>query len=234
MTAPEVGRMPRIRVPISIPLGLALAISGFGAGIVAGSIPASDGTIHGCYATRNGALRVIDAPAQSCGRGEVPIEWKQQGEKGDPGDPGPAIASLDGVPCDTVSGTGSIHVSTATTVSSLGASRLGYAMSLACVPAGDYLRIIIYGPGTVQADPAPANGPSDCVGVYSASGTPVVCVLFYPAGTLVHMTATPDDGNTVYPQTWYGIDGCTVGASTCDVTLADPGVDAVVGFQPAT
>lgn len=70
-------------------------------GAAVASIPASTGVITGCYATKDGALRLIDAEAgQPCGTKEMQITWSQtgpagtqgatgatgpQGDKGDPG-----------------------------------------------------------------------------------------------------------------------------------------------------
>jgi len=69
------------------------------AGIALAAIPSSsDQTIHGCYKTKDGDLRVIDteaSPPQSCKRDEQPISWNQQGPPGAPGEPGTSIiASL--------------------------------------------------------------------------------------------------------------------------------------------
>jgi hypothetical protein len=72
---------------------IALLVAGGGAAFAA--IPDSDdGEIHGCYSTRNGDLRVIDAEAgQTCGNRETALVWNQQGPPGTPGTPGPAGAS---------------------------------------------------------------------------------------------------------------------------------------------
>jgi len=64
------------------------------------SIVGADGTIHGCYAQRTGALRVV-AEGATCNARELPIQWNRQGPTGETGPPGPALASLAGVPCDT-------------------------------------------------------------------------------------------------------------------------------------
>ena len=54
------------------------------------SIPASTGVINGCYATKDGALRVIDAEAgQPCDHKERPITWSQTGLQGVQGVPDP-------------------------------------------------------------------------------------------------------------------------------------------------
>lgn len=57
------------------------------------SIVGEDGSITGCYDEKDGALRVV-ASAEACGKAELAVSWRQQGEpgptgpKGDPGDPG--------------------------------------------------------------------------------------------------------------------------------------------------
>ena len=76
---------------------------GIGGAVAAASIPASNGTITGCYVTPTsdsdspvGSLRVIDPsdttesdPAVStCTDGEATITWNQQGQPGPQGPPG--------------------------------------------------------------------------------------------------------------------------------------------------
>lgn len=65
-----------------------------------GSIVGDDGAINGCYNRKDGALRVVVA-AETCGKHELAVSWRQQGEpgptgptgpKGDPGETGPAGA----------------------------------------------------------------------------------------------------------------------------------------------
>ncbi len=64
------------------------------AGIVAfASIPDSAGVINGCYATKTGALRVIDSPTQSCAKGEIALSWNQVGPQGLQG-----IQGIQGIP----------------------------------------------------------------------------------------------------------------------------------------
>jgi hypothetical protein len=65
-----------------------VAVLGVGvvtAGIAYAAIPASDGTIQGCYAKLGGFLRVVDSASQCKTSLEVPIKWSQNGLKGDPG-----------------------------------------------------------------------------------------------------------------------------------------------------
>lgn len=77
---------------------LAAALVGAAAMAAIGSvawavIPDSNGAIHGCRSTKSGALRVIDAPSQSCKSTETPLDWNQQGPQGNPGVPGPSGVS---------------------------------------------------------------------------------------------------------------------------------------------
>jgi hypothetical protein len=59
-----------------------LTMSIVGAGAYAtGLIPASDGTINGCYDRTNGNLRVV-ATAGDCRTAELPIQWSQRGPQG--------------------------------------------------------------------------------------------------------------------------------------------------------
>ncbi len=71
---------------------VAVAAVGLVAGWIAhAAIPDSGGVIHGCYANKDGALRVIDAAAgQSCdAKKETEITWSQVGPQGIAGPPGP-------------------------------------------------------------------------------------------------------------------------------------------------
>jgi hypothetical protein len=52
------------------------------------AIIGSDGTINGCYAEKNGSLRVVE-PATACSKGELAISWNQKGPSGDAGPEGP-------------------------------------------------------------------------------------------------------------------------------------------------
>ena len=59
------------------------------AGVGVAAIPSSDGTITGCFASKTGALRVVDEK-KKCRRGEKRIAWNQRGQPGTPGEQGPA------------------------------------------------------------------------------------------------------------------------------------------------
>lgn len=68
----------------------ALAVT-VGGSVAYATIPASNGTINGCYEKRTGTLRVIDSDAGAkCTSFETPITWNQQGQKGPTGPAGPS------------------------------------------------------------------------------------------------------------------------------------------------
>jgi hypothetical protein len=52
------------------------------------SIPDASGVIHACHSTRDGVLRVIDAPSQTCSRNEIALSWNQSGPSGPAGPAG--------------------------------------------------------------------------------------------------------------------------------------------------
>jgi Collagen triple helix repeat (20 copies) len=52
------------------------------------AIVGPDGTINGCYAQKNGSLRVVE-PGTPCSRGELAISWNQKGATGETGPAGP-------------------------------------------------------------------------------------------------------------------------------------------------
>jgi hypothetical protein len=82
----------------AVAVGLVLTLAGGGAALA--TIP-DGGTINACYATKSGAVRVIDASSAQCKSTESPLSWNQtppqgpmgaagpQGTKGGPGDQGP-------------------------------------------------------------------------------------------------------------------------------------------------
>jgi type VI protein secretion system component Hcp len=61
-------------------LALFLALGG-GAYAAVSAIPSADGTIHGCYATSDGALRVI-AAGHACTKHEKVLAWNEEGRRG--------------------------------------------------------------------------------------------------------------------------------------------------------
>jgi type VI secretion system secreted protein Hcp len=93
---------------IALPVAAAL---GAGTAVAIAAIPSSsDGVIHACYSTSNGALRVVDveaSPPQTCSSGEATLTWDQtgpQGPQGDPGPPGADATDTSGVGTDTSGG----------------------------------------------------------------------------------------------------------------------------------
>lgn len=61
-------------------------------GVAFATIPDPSGVIHSCVKTSTGALRVINAPAQSCAKKETSLNWSQQGPRGPAGPSGPTGA----------------------------------------------------------------------------------------------------------------------------------------------
>jgi hypothetical protein len=75
--------------PRALALGVVIALVA-GAGVAAGAIPDSGGTIHGCYTKTGGILRVVDTDRnQHCiSAVENDISWGQRGPQGDTGPAG--------------------------------------------------------------------------------------------------------------------------------------------------
>jgi len=83
----RVGATPGARLAV---LAAAVALVA-AAGVAYAAIPDSGGVVHGCYATRDGSLRVIDAATgQSCDpRKENALDWNVAGPQGPVGPAGP-------------------------------------------------------------------------------------------------------------------------------------------------
>lgn len=64
---------------------LAASVLVLGSGMAHASIPDSGGVIHACYAQKDGSLRVIDSPSQTCQSKETALNWNAQGPQGPPG-----------------------------------------------------------------------------------------------------------------------------------------------------
>jgi hypothetical protein len=76
---------------IGLAAGVLVAAAG-SAGIALGSIPDSNGVIHGCYKNGNGRLSVIDTNAsQNCKSDQTPLNWNQTGPQGPVGPAGPQV-----------------------------------------------------------------------------------------------------------------------------------------------
>lgn len=77
------------------------ATAALGTTIAVASIPAPDGTIHGCRSTVTGAMRVIDSNV-SCGPLQTSLNWAQAGAPGSTGPQGPqGVAGPRGDPGDS-------------------------------------------------------------------------------------------------------------------------------------
>jgi hypothetical protein len=66
-------RVTRTRTVLVV-AALALVTVG---GVAYATIPDSNGTIHGCYSNKNGALRVIDGSSATCDKGETALSFHQ-------------------------------------------------------------------------------------------------------------------------------------------------------------
>jgi hypothetical protein len=102
-------------------------------GIASASIPDSNGVIHGCYATKDGTLRLVDPSAgQSCDpKKEGPVTWNAQGPAGPPGS-----AGSQGPPGPS----GSTHGYETNAASSIKTNTQDYdVISISGVPDGSYL-----------------------------------------------------------------------------------------------
>ncbi len=81
-------------------VGLVAVLVGGGAALA--TIPGSDGLIKGCYAKKDGTLRVLDASPAQCRGSESALTWNQSGAPGDAGAQGPkGDTGLQGAKGDT-------------------------------------------------------------------------------------------------------------------------------------
>src|SRR4051794_5393576 len=71
----------------------ALAVALTGGAFAVAAIPAASGTINACFATKTGAIRVVDSAKPKCKKGEKAIGWNQKGPTGASG-----VAGVAGAP----------------------------------------------------------------------------------------------------------------------------------------
>lgn len=71
----------------SLTLFVTLGAALLAGGIAYATIPDAHGVIHGCY-SKTGALRVVDAPTQSCAKNETALDWNTAGPTGTQGPTG--------------------------------------------------------------------------------------------------------------------------------------------------
>src|SRR5436190_23771855 len=74
----------------------ALAVALTGGAFAVAAIPAASGTINACFATKTGAIRVVDSAKPKCKKGEKAIAWNQKGPTGASGVAG--VAGVAGTP----------------------------------------------------------------------------------------------------------------------------------------
>lgn len=89
----------RTRSRLILIAGAITVLAGIGTGVAYASIPAPDGTIHGCYKNSTGMLITIDSSA-SCPTGYTALNWSQTGP------PGPSTAGATGLDLVFVQATG--------------------------------------------------------------------------------------------------------------------------------
>jgi hypothetical protein len=152
-------------------VALAASVLVLGGGIAYASIPDSGGVIHACYAQKDGSLRVIDSPSQTCGSKETALSWNAQGPQGPQGAPGPqgppGANGVSGYEVVTVhdpapSGDADITVTCPSGKKALGGGgeetppfeNLGTVVSSRPLIDGTGWRVILHGPGL----PGSGNG----------------------------------------------------------------------------
>src|SRR4029077_4514409 len=114
-------------------------------GIAYASIPDSGGTIHGCYASKDGTLRVVDPSAgQSCDpKHETALDWNAQGVQGPAGPAGPTGAAGSQGPAGPTGPqgpAGSTHGYEANSISKIPPNLAnGNVVSISGLPDGNYL-----------------------------------------------------------------------------------------------
>jgi len=82
--------MQRSKAVTILAIGITIGLLAGGAFAWAAIPDSSSSTISGCYLTKTGRLRVVDAQAgKVCKRNETPLSWNQTGPQGPRGLPGP-------------------------------------------------------------------------------------------------------------------------------------------------
>ena len=91
----------------SVAVGLIVGGMIAGGAVAMAAIPGSGGIINACYATKDGALRVIDAGnAQTCTAKENALSWNQSGPSGPPGSGGLVVRDGNGLVVGSYLGVG--------------------------------------------------------------------------------------------------------------------------------
>lgn len=223
------------RVGVGALVVLAAAIAG---GVAAyAAVPDGSGVIHGCYAKRDGTLRVIDTGAGgACSTTkETPLNWNQTGSqgppgppgpKGDKGDPGSSLTSLNGVPCDA--GAEKPNAAVSVSVDDSG------VMTLTCTSPNPQLGV------SLETAPVNSCNPIGCVPwpyyVQETDGTGAAISGGFVCGplSLACVTQRFASGDTVrlgvfntptgYVPSWSGCDSVSAGICTLAQTSGGRGV----------
>lgn len=188
-----------------------------------GTIPGTDGVIHGCYNNSKGALRVIDPTTDSCTDRERSIFWNQTGPPGPAGSPGPqgspgpsgsdgAVANLDqldGIPCNVgARREGVVRIS----YSSSG------SISMVCEPSSFLLTVATTGTGSGSVQSVPE-------GINCGNGG-TACTQSYVMDTQVTLSFSAASGSV-----FDGWSGACSGTGSCVVTM-DAAKDVTARFVP--
>jgi hypothetical protein len=221
---------------------LVLVVAAIGGGVAYASIPGSGNVINGCRDIRTGALSVIDSTAK-CPKGTTGLNWNQTGPAGPAGPTGPAgppgptgtVSSLDdleGKPCNTADTAmvGSVHISYDNT---------NHAVSMSCSPSNPSLAIfVVSSQYTFVGSPTPPVCPPDATQIsintcmQQGQGSLAVSppaptqvyntgtsgTQWYPIGTQISVTATPD----AYSHVDWGTGTVCAGTvgDTCTFTIS--------------
>jgi hypothetical protein len=141
---------------------LAASVLALGGGMAYASIPDAGGVIHACYAQKDGSLRVIDSPSQTCQSKETALNWNTQGPQGPPGANGVSGYEVVTVHDPAPSGNADITVTCPSGKKALGGGgeetppfeNLGTVVSSRPLIDGTGWRVILRGPGL----PGTGNG----------------------------------------------------------------------------
>ncbi len=119
-----------------------IAVAATAGGIAYAAIPDSGGTIHGCYSTKDGTLRVIDPSAsQICDpKHEGALDWNVQGQQGPAGPTGPAGPQGSPGATGPEGPAGSTHGYETNSISTIpGGNTFSDTISISGLPDGNYL-----------------------------------------------------------------------------------------------
>jgi hypothetical protein len=196
--------MPRsVLIAATLIVGLAVA-----AAAALGSA-SGGGTINGCYANNNGALRVIDTAAGgACKTSETALSWQQQGTPGPVGPTG-ATGATGSTGATGATGPAGVSAISALPAGDSESGEVGGEVNHDGTTAGDFVTDTVTFPV-----PLPATL-SDAKVIFTPTGTPVTHCSgpgHADAGYLcIYVTSTGDVGGTPLTR-YYEAGGQTPGA----------------------